>query len=229
MGLLGPGETEACRPVGSGINPWVGKIPWNRNWQPTPVLLPGESQGQSSLAGYSPWRRKESDMAEHVCTAEAGGSPAVGRHSLAVGEGKGAAEPVSETGAGETPDGAGRQGRAVRIPLPALCTLHPWLLGYLRWFHCLRVFCVFSHPAVPDSLRPHGLYPARLLRPWDSPGKHTGVGGHFLLQGIFSTQGRNPCLLPWQVDSWPTELSGKPLSLSLVMDHLKFFWEAELK
>ena len=144
MGLLGPGETEACRPVGSGINPWVGKIPWNRNWQPTPVLLPGESQGQSSLAGYSPWRRKESDMAEHVCTAEAGGSPAVGRHSLAVGEGKGAAEPVSETGAGETPDGAGRQGRAVRIPLPALCTLHPWLLGCLRWFHCLRVLSVCS-------------------------------------------------------------------------------------
>ena len=46
-----------------------------------------------------------------------------------------------------------------------------------------------------DSLRPHGLYPARLLCPWDSPGKNTGVGCHVLLQGIFLTQGSNPHLL----------------------------------
>jgi len=37
---------------------WVGKIPWRRKWQPTPVFLPGESHGQRSLAGYSPWGRK---------------------------------------------------------------------------------------------------------------------------------------------------------------------------
>ena len=41
------------------------------------------------------------------------------------------------------------------------------------------------------SLRPHGLEPTRLLRPWNSPGKNTGVGYHFLLQGIFETQGLN--------------------------------------
>ena len=40
---------------------WVGKMPWRRKWQPTPVLLPGESHGQRSPAGYSPWGRKESD------------------------------------------------------------------------------------------------------------------------------------------------------------------------
>ena len=33
---------------------WVGKIPWSRAWQPTPVLLPGKSHGQRTLAGYSP-------------------------------------------------------------------------------------------------------------------------------------------------------------------------------
>ena len=43
---------------------WVGKIPWRRKWQPTPVFLPGESYGQRSLADYSPWGRKESDTAE---------------------------------------------------------------------------------------------------------------------------------------------------------------------
>ena len=45
-----------------------------------------------------------------------------------------------------------------------------------------------------DSLRPHGLYPTRLLRPWNFPGKSTEVGCHFLLQGIFPTQGLNPGL-----------------------------------
>ena len=36
-----------------GFEPWVGKIPWRRAWQPTPVFLPGESHGQRSLAGCS--------------------------------------------------------------------------------------------------------------------------------------------------------------------------------
>ena len=48
--------------------------------------------------------------------------------------------------------------------------------------------------AYPDSLRPHGLQPHRLLCPWDFPGKSIGVGCHFLLQGIFPTQGLNPGL-----------------------------------
>ena len=42
----------------------VGKIPWRRAWQPTPVFLPGKSHRQRSLAGYSPWGCKESDMTE---------------------------------------------------------------------------------------------------------------------------------------------------------------------
>ena len=54
--------------------------------------------------------------------------------------------------------------------------------------------CV-SRSDMPDSLRPYGLQPARLLCPWDSPGKNTGVGCHFLLQGIFPTQGSNLGLL----------------------------------
>ena len=42
-------------------------LPWRRKWQPTPVVLPGESPGQRSLAGYSPWSQKESDKTEHTC------------------------------------------------------------------------------------------------------------------------------------------------------------------
>ena len=49
---------------GTGSIPWVGKIPWRREWQPTPVFLPGESHGQRSLAGYNPRGREESETTE---------------------------------------------------------------------------------------------------------------------------------------------------------------------
>ena len=52
----------------------------------------------------------------------------------------------------------------------------------------------WSRSVVSDSFWPHGLYPTRLLHPWDFPGKSTGVGRHFLLQGILPTQGLNPDL-----------------------------------
>ena len=45
----------------TGFDPCVRKIPWRRELQPTPAFLPGEFHGQRSLAGYSPWDRKESD------------------------------------------------------------------------------------------------------------------------------------------------------------------------
>ena len=48
----------------AGFDPWVGKIPWRRKWQPTPGFLPGKSHGQRSLAGYSPWGLKESGTTE---------------------------------------------------------------------------------------------------------------------------------------------------------------------
>ena len=55
-------QFKRCR-----FNPWVGKIPWRRNWQPTPIFLPGKSHGQRSLVGYSLWGRKELDTTEYAC------------------------------------------------------------------------------------------------------------------------------------------------------------------
>ena len=52
------GKESACNAGDQGPNPWVGKIPWRREWQPTLVFLPGESHGQRSLVGYSPWSHK---------------------------------------------------------------------------------------------------------------------------------------------------------------------------
>ena len=48
------------------FSPWVGKIPWRRAWQPTPVFLPGESHGQRRLAGYNPWGHKSLDMTKVI-------------------------------------------------------------------------------------------------------------------------------------------------------------------
>ena len=48
-----------------GIDPWVGKMPWRREWQPTSVFLPRKFHRQRSLEGYSPWGCKDSDTTEH--------------------------------------------------------------------------------------------------------------------------------------------------------------------
>ena len=63
------GKEPAChcrRCRRHGFNPWFRKIPQRRAWQPTPVFLPGESRGQKSLVGHSPWVGKESDMTEQL-------------------------------------------------------------------------------------------------------------------------------------------------------------------
>ena len=43
----------SARDIGHGFNPWVGRIPWRKAWQPTPEFFSGESHGQRSLASYS--------------------------------------------------------------------------------------------------------------------------------------------------------------------------------
>ena len=63
------GKEPACqcrRSKRQGFDPWVGKIPCWRAWQPTPVFLPGKSQGQRSLVGHSPKGCKESDTSEAI-------------------------------------------------------------------------------------------------------------------------------------------------------------------
>ena len=74
--------------------------------------------------------------------------------------------------------------------------------------------CVFSCSFMFNSLWLCGLQPARLLCPWNSPGKNTGVSCYFLLQGIFPIQESNMCLLHllhWRADSLPLTLPEKLL------------------
>ena len=67
---------------------------------------------------------------------------------------------------------------------------------YWRDSHSLlqMIFLLIYKSESEVALRPHGLYPTRLLCPWDFPGNSTGVDCHFLLQGIFPNQGLNPGL-----------------------------------
>ena len=61
------GKEPACQCRRHGFSPWVGNISWRRRaWQPTPVVLPGKSHGQRSLAGYSPKGCKELDTTEAI-------------------------------------------------------------------------------------------------------------------------------------------------------------------
>ena len=58
------GKASACSVGDPGSIPRLGRFPWRRKWQPTPVLLPGKSHGLRSLVGYSPWGHKELDTIE---------------------------------------------------------------------------------------------------------------------------------------------------------------------
>ena len=108
--------------------------------------------------------------------------------------------------------------------MKALCEIYESQISVPHWstcFPCLKTVHVytFSCSIVSYSFRPCGLQPARLLCPWDSPGKNTGVGCCFLLQGIFPTQGLNPRLLHlphWQADALTLCHLGSPKTVQKV-------------
>ena len=56
----------SCNAGDPGLIPGLGRFPWRREWQLTPIFLPGEFHGQRSLVSYSPWFHKEVDMAEQL-------------------------------------------------------------------------------------------------------------------------------------------------------------------
>ena len=65
-------KESTCQCRRCGFDPWAGKIPWRRKWQPPPVFLPGKSHKQRGLQGYSPWGCKELDTTEHRCMHQHG-------------------------------------------------------------------------------------------------------------------------------------------------------------
>ena len=98
------------------------------------------------------------------------------------------------------------------LPYPNLKIIPTLTLRYACLSDMLKVESV-SRSIVSDSLQPHGLQPSRLLCPQDSPGKNTGVGLHFLLQGIFPTQGSNSGLLHCRQILYHLSYQGSPYVL----------------
>ena len=95
------------------FNPWVGKIPWRREWPSTPVFLPEEFHGRRSLAGYSPWGSKESDAITIAMKPE-------------VSLGKESACNAGDTGdTGLIPGSGGSPGGGNGIPLQYSCLKNP--------------------------------------------------------------------------------------------------------
>ena len=122
------------------------------------------------------------------------------------------------------------------------CRLSPkqnsWLPSLTLNYSCL-VFptsanCMTFQPVVvivvlvaksrPTLLQTHGLQPTRLFCPWDFPGKNSGVGCHFLPQGIVPDQWSNLCLLHWQADSLPLSHQRNPSDQILWLK----FWQSSL-
>ena len=128
------------------------------------------------------------------------------------------------------------------LPCLATCISHkrPILINSFLTCHCLSLnffcagteepmLCVCAYSVssvVSDSLQPHGLQPASFLCLRDYPGKNTGVGCHFLLQGIFPTQELNSgllYLLPWQAGSLPLSHQGRQPNFYEVQKRILWF------
>ena len=62
------GKESVCQCWKCRFNPWFRKVPWNRQWHPTPVFLPEKCYGQWNLVGYSPWNHKELATTTHTHT-----------------------------------------------------------------------------------------------------------------------------------------------------------------
>ena len=103
------------------------------------------------------------------------------------------------------PSHLGHQRALSRVP----CAIQ-WVLTV-----CVCVCCLLSRVRL---LRPHRLQLARLLCSWNSPAKNTAVGSHFLLQGIFPTQGSNPGLLHCKQTLYRLSHRGSPLCLFYIQN-----------
>ena len=180
-GLTGdsPGKEPACqcrRCKRHGFSPWVRKILWRRKWQPTPVFLPGESHGQRSLVGYSPWGSQRVSHVHAWLSMHA--------HTNIISKVKkkqnryanviaaAAATSLQSCPTLCDPIDGGPPGS----PIPGILQARTLEWVAISFSNAGKGKWKWSRSVMSDSSWPHGLQPIRLLRPWDFPGKSTGVG-----------------------------------------------------
>ena len=139
----------------TGFNPWVGKIPWRRKWQPTPVFLPRESHGQRSLTGYSLWGHKESDTTEQLSRFYEWGWASKKSRGQFV-SGVGLALPQAEPP--PPPPSSPRLMRVGWARILPRTSSPPPLLGWVSfsWVTDWKRHVLFRHPGLSCSLVPEG-------------------------------------------------------------------------
>ena len=104
----------------TGFDPWVGKIPWSRKWQPTPVFMPRKFHGQRSLVGYNPWGRKASDANENTHN-----NPVYTQHQGVLRGRESHSELPQNHTQGQRPSG----GRVAEKGMSTMSQRHFWALG----------------------------------------------------------------------------------------------------
>ena len=144
------GKESTCQCRRCEFNPWVRKIPWRMEWQPTPVFLPGKSHGQRSLEDYSPWGR----VTEHTLTGLQQYKQFWGQRPK-----KGLTGLKSRCHQSSAPPWSSR-GWSIPWPFPALeaacISLAPGPFLHLQ----SRQHCIFNHSSFsdPDPLLPSFTY-----------------------------------------------------------------------
>ena len=94
-------------------------------------------------------------------------------------------------------------------------SLNDYLMSYIFYIFLVECLVMLSHSVMSNYLWPHGLWPNRLLCPWNSPGKNTGMDFHFLLQRKVLTQGLNPGLLHYRQILYLLSHQGFPVECSI--------------
>ena len=155
-------------------------MPWRKKWQQTPIFLLGNSHGQRSLAGYSPWGRKRVEY-DFVTKQQPPLMIKLVQKAFTILTKPGYVVTLLGSTSGEL---LGTQiicwGQFTTSASKVQWnTLRDHVNVNVKVLSRVRLF------ATPWTV-------AWLLHPWDFPGKSTGVGCHFLLQEIFLTQGLNP-------------------------------------
>ena len=210
------GKESTCTAGDLSSIPGLGRSPGGGRDNPTTVFLPGESHGQKSLVVYSPWDYKWSDMAERPLKKKWLAENS--RKRIASGGGGVLAEPGPSKSDQRGRPQEQRGGSSHLLPCLFPCYCHSRSprgpLGSNRTDLCLHCWrSVWTAPealgrtcgiettsecpcmcackvasVMSDSVRPYGLWPSRLLCPWNFPGKNTEVGYHALLHVIFPNQ-----------------------------------------
>ena len=215
----------------TGCHDWfhlgeVIRVSWRRQWHPTPVLLPGKSHGRRSLVGCSPWGCYESDMTERLhfhfslsCIGEGNGNPL--QCSCLEKPRDGGAWWAAVYGVAQSRTRLKwLSSSSIRVSMGEQFHLAPKEPSF---YMGLCVYFLVCCQVMSDSVTLRTLACQPPLCMGFTRQEHWSRLP-FCSPGIFPTQGLNPCLLHWQVDSLPLSHQGSPLCMYTLLRLILRLW-----